>query len=169
MFAVGPATGTLAREMGFRSVIEGPAAAHDLVPIIAKTTKPEAGTLLQITGEDQAFDMKSALAGIGYRVERAIVYRACAAEALAPQVVEAISEGEIEGVVLMSPRTATIFSDLAAKAGIMEPASRLTYFCLSGSVARALRISGPLTVKVARLPNLQEMLALLAHDAPSSR
>lgn len=170
LFVVGPATGALARDLGFQTVIEGPAAARDLPGVIASHAKPEAGPLLHITGEDQAFDLKSALAALHFEVRQTVVYRARAAEALAPQVVEAIANGAIEGVVLMSPRTATIFSDLAAKAGVRDAASRLAYFCLSEAVAGALTARlAPSRVKIARSPNLQEMLALLAGAAPSLR
>ena len=109
--------------------------------------------MLHVTGEDQAFDLKGALQALHFELRQAIVYRARAAQALDAQVVEAIASENVEGVVLMSPRTAAIFSDLAAKAGVAEPASRLTYFCLSEAVAKAIPASlAPSRVKIARLP-----------------
>lgn len=168
-FAVGPATGEAARQAGFARVIEGPAGAADLVPVIAASTKPGDGPLLHLSGEQLAFDLKGALAGRGFELRQAILYRMRAATALPPEVADAIRTGALDGALFMSRRTAETFARLVAEAGIAEEARQLTYFCMSPAVAEALAPIEPVNVNIAGQPKLEEMLALAARLAPESR
>jgi len=168
LFAVGPATAAQARGLGFARVHGGPGSARDLVPLIAANASPADGDLLHIAGDRLAFDLKAALEPRGLTVRHQVVYRSRAAESLEPRVADAIRIGSLGGVIVMSPRTAAIFAALAAKAGVAEASSRLTFFCLSEAVARELAPLMPRTVKLARAPNSEEMLALLARVAPES-
>ncbi len=169
LFAVGPATGEAARQAGFSRVVEGPAAAADLVAVIAAAARPGDGPLLHVSGDTLAFDMEGALAGRGFELRRAILYRMRPASALPPAVADAIRAGTVHGVLLVSPRTAATFVRLVGDAGLAEPARRLAYFCMSRAVAEALDPLGPTHVNVAGQPNLEEMLALIARLAPEFR
>ena len=165
IYVVGPATGELARAAGFQSVIEGPASARELVPLIAGRAKPGA-RLLHLAGDKLAVDLKGALEDKGLSVRRETVYQSVAAGELDAPVASAIRRQEIDGVILMSPRTAKIFSNLAIKADLKESAGALCYFCLSDAVVQGLADLSPRRVYVARLPNTQEVLALVARVAP---
>lgn len=165
IYVVGPATGEMARRAGFRTVIEGPGSARDLVPVIAAQASPGA-TLVHLAGEKLAFDLKAALEAKGFSVRQETLYRSVAAEGLEPGVAAAIRNKEIGGVILMSPRTAMVFAELAIKAGLEEPARDLCHFCLSEAVAQGLADLSPEKVFVAKLTNSQEMLALIARVAP---
>ncbi len=162
LFVVGRRPGRW-RASGLSNRIEGPARRAICQTSLRPRAEPETGPLSNINRRRSGVRFKSALAARHFELRQAIVYRARAAEALAPQVVEAIANSAIEGVVLMSPRTATIFSDLAARQEFETRRLQLAYFCLSEAVAGALTARlAPSRVKIARLPNLQEMLALLA-------
>jgi uroporphyrinogen-III synthase len=63
-----------------------------------------------------------------------VLYRARFAEQLSPEFVRKIEAGDIDGVALFSPRTATAFIELAQKAGIIT-LDKVTAFCLSQAVA----------------------------------
>lgn len=165
---VGPGTAALARDVGFETVIAGPATAHDLASVIPAHFRPEAGALLHLTGDKLAFDLKGALEAQGFSVRQTTVYRTRAATALPVAVTRAIAGGTLDAVTLMSPRTAATFVDLAVSAGLSEPARALSYYCLSEAVAAALTPLAPPKVVVSALPNSQEMLALLAPKAPDS-
>ncbi|MFA5949310.1 MAG: uroporphyrinogen-III synthase [Hyphomicrobium sp.] len=165
LFAVGPATASLARSIGFSTVLEGPAGASELVRVIEAHATRNGGALLHLAGDRLAFDLRGALEAKGFRVRQEVMYRTHAAQALNPEVVDAIRAGKIDGVILMSSRAATIFSDLAAKAGIRDQATGLCYICLSEAVAGGLAPLSPGRVYVARTPNLQETLALIARVA----
>ncbi len=76
-------------------------------------------------------------------------------------VQEKIKRGAVDGVIVMSQRTAAIFSLLCVQVAIQEEARRLTYFCLSPKVAIGLDGLGPKDVRIARLPNRRSLLDLL--------
>lgn len=168
LFAVGPATAAEARSAGFSDVVEGAAAARDLVPVIAGKVQAANGALLHLAGDTLAFDLKSALEREGFTVLEEVIYRSRAASSLAPAAAEAIRVGTLHGVILMSPRTASVFAELVRGAGLADAARRLRYFCLSEAVARSLDVLAPRDVSVARRPNTEEVLALLAPPAPDS-
>ena len=183
LFAVGPGTAALARAEGFTQVIAGDGGARELPPLIAAMADPAKGPLVHIAGAVLAFDLVSALSAAGYDAHKLIAYQAVAATSLAPPTLARISRGEIDAVVLMSPRAAATFAQLLRKAGggllegaemtskealINQCASRLTYLCLSRSVAEALGSPAPGRIEIAATPNSAAMLAAIARVATKS-
>ena len=167
LFAVGPGTAAAAATLGFADVRAGTAAARDLPALIA-TAGPLAGTLLVLRGERIAFELAAALAERGYATREAITYRAEPAKQLSPDAAHALSAGLLDGVVLMSPDTAKVFTKLVQGADLIGAASRLTYFCLSPAVVSAAAPPDGAEVATAVTPNLEEMLALVARKASLS-
>jgi hypothetical protein len=55
-----------------------------------------------------------------------------------------------------------------AQAGVGEAARGIVHFCLSEAVGLELETLGTVPIAVARRPNSQEMLALIAREAPDS-
>lgn len=168
LYAVGPGTGALARALGFGRIIEGPGTGRELKTLIAAAADPAAGPLLHLAGETLAFDLKTALAEAGFTIRVETVYRAEPAGALPGETVSRLRQGAFDGVVLMSPRTAKVYAKLIADAGLVAPARELIHFCLSEAVGRELSPLGTVRIVVARLPNSQEMLALIAREASDS-
>jgi uroporphyrinogen-III synthase len=72
---------------------------------------------------------------------------------------------EIDGVLLMSPRTAAIYARLVAKHGLASAVRPLPHFCLSAAVARQLEPLGPVPTEIAGAPRLEEVLALIDRSA----
>ena len=161
VFAVGGATAEEARRMGFARVVKGPGTAADLVPLIASMVDPTEELLLHLAGDRLAFDLARELAENGIRVDSQVVYRMDAANGLPKAVLEAISRGVIDAVMLMSPRAAKIWTVLAARHDLVPPVSAVTHLCLSDAVARQLASLGAVPVEVAARPTLEEMLALV--------
>ena len=58
------------------------------------------------------FDLKAALARQGFTVRQPVLYRALAASELPPEALSLLKAGKLDGAILMSPRTARIFSGL---------------------------------------------------------
>jgi uroporphyrinogen-III synthase len=168
IFVVGPATAAEACAAGFTRIVEGPAAARDLVSLIADKASPANGALLHLSGDTLAFDLGSALGQAGFELREEVVYRTRPIERLEPAAADAIRTGALDGVILMSPRTASVFANVVSGAGLADPARRLTYFCMSDAVAQGLERLGPVDTRVARRPNTEEVLALLAQAAPES-
>lgn len=168
LFAVGGATGEMARSMGFERVTAGSGTGAELVPVITAAVARENGPLVHVAGEVLAFDLAGALSREGLEVRQITAYRAVPASRLSPGTQQAISAGEIDVVILMSPRTAAIFAQLAATTELKEKAQRLTFLCLSAGIAEKLSGLAPSRVVVAAEPTTEAMLAALARMAPTS-
>jgi len=168
IFTVGPATAELARELGFQRVIAGAGAARDLVALITADATAAAGPLIHVAGETLAFDLAAALARNDIKVRTLTAYRAVSAPSFSAPTAQKIAQGTIDAVLLMSPRTASIFAQLADTAGLKESARRLTCFCLSQGVAAELGNLAPARIVVASEPNLPAMLAAIARVATQS-
>jgi uroporphyrinogen-III synthase len=167
LYAVGEATAKEAAELGFGRVTTGPGTGETLARLIADTLEPHAGALVHLSGETVAFDLKSALEARGFKVRQPILYRAVAATALPESVLFLLIANKLDGVILMSPRTAGIFAALVVRHDAVTQASRLDCYCLSAAVAQAVE---PLKVRaiVAARPREEELLALIDSEAASS-
>jgi uroporphyrinogen-III synthase len=161
LIVVGEASACLARELGFTAVVAGDGGARELVPLVRDMLPPGGGTLVYLTGEDVAFDLAAALSPLGYDTRRIVLYRAAAIAELPPDVVAAIRSAALDGAVLMSPRTARIFSRLSLHHGLQDAARGLDYFCISPATARELEALAPARLHVARRPTAEEVLALI--------
>jgi uroporphyrinogen-III synthase len=167
LFAVGEATAKAATDLGFANVTTGPGTGETLARLISDALKPNAGPLVHLSGETIAFDLKSALAAQGFKMRKAILYRAVPAIKLPEGALALLNAGKLDGAILMSPRTAAIFVALIVRHGAVTQASRLDCYCLSAAVAQAVE---PLKVRmiVAARPREEELLALIDSEAASS-
>ena len=161
LFAVGEATAKEARALGFEVVVTGAGTAQELVVHTVSALDPAAGLLLHLAGDTLAGDLRGALEEHGFRVLQPRVYRMLAATALSEDTVEQLAMGEIDGVILLSPRTAQVYATLMRKQGLASVARGLTHFCLSPEVARRLEPPGTLRTQIAEAPRLEEVLALV--------
>lgn len=168
LFAVGAGTAKAAQSLGFSRVIAGTGGARDLLPLIAAATTPDKGAILYLAGEEVAVDLAPALEAKGFSVRRAVVYRMHPASRLTASVVDAIQTGDLDGVIVLSPRTAAIFASLVRASEVENAARRLKYYCMSEAVAEALAPLAPVEINIADEARLEEVLALLARLAPES-
>jgi uroporphyrinogen-III synthase len=168
LFAVGKATAAEARALGFQVVVTGAGTAAALVAHIVSALDPSAGLLVHLAGDTLATDLAGDLEAHGFRVMQPVVYRMLPATTLADSTVEQLADGTIEGVVLLSPRTAAIYAQLVRKHGLTAAVRSLPHFCLSAAVARRLEPLGPVVTRVADAPRLEEVLALVDDSTAQS-
>jgi uroporphyrinogen-III synthase len=168
LFAVGAATGSVARGIGFSDVIEGPGAASALSHLIGDRLGAARGTILVLATETPAFDLPVDLRGLGFEVEARVVYRTSPAAQLRPETLTALTVGAIDAVMLMSARTARTYAALIVMHNQLERIRDIPHLCLSDAVAEPLASLGPLIVLKAAYPNLEELLALAASAAKPS-
>jgi uroporphyrinogen-III synthase len=168
LFAVGRGTAAEARSLGFGMVVTGAGTVSQLVAHIASVAEPAAGLLLHLAGDTLAGDLKGELELQGFRVVQRVVYRMQPATALSEDTVEQLVTGEVEGVILMSPRTAAVYATLMRKQGLGSVARGIVHFCLSEAVARRLEPLGSVPVEIAEAPRLEEVLALVDATAAKS-
>jgi uroporphyrinogen-III synthase len=168
LFAVGRATAAEGRALGIETVVTGAGVAAELVAHIVSVLDPAAGVLVHLAGDALAYDLAGELEAHGFRVRQPVVYRTTAATAFGETTVEALAMHEIDGVVLMSPRTAAVYARLVVKHGLAATVRALPHFCLSDAVARQLQVLGAVPAKVAGAPRLEEVLALIDETAAQS-
>ncbi len=165
LFAVGQGTAEIARDLGFERIAIGPGSVSGFAAAIAGTLDPADGLILHLAGDALAGDLAGELGELGFRVLRPVVYRMKAAEALGEGTREAIGEGAIDGVVLMSPRTARIYAGLIKRHGLVDAAAEIAHVCLSDAVARSLAPLGDVPVEIAEKPTLNAILELIEQVA----
>ena len=120
LFAVGEATARAARELGFAILVRAPGTAAGLPELIGGKLDPKRGSLLQLAGENLAFDLKTALEAKGFTLHQPVLYRAVPAEQLPARVLSLLKAGELDGAILLSPRTARTFAALIDKHGAVR-------------------------------------------------
>jgi uroporphyrinogen-III synthase len=165
LFAVGRATAEEARQLGFERIAIGPGSVSGFASAIAGTLDAADGLILHLAGDTLAGDLAGELQELGFRVLQPVVYRMKAAEALSEGTREAIGEGAIDGMVLMSPRTARIYAGLIKRHGLADAAAEIVHVCLSDAVARSLAPLGDVPIEVADAPTLNAFLELIERVA----
>jgi uroporphyrinogen-III synthase len=165
LFAVGDATAAEARALGFATIVTGAGTSAELVAHIVSAIDPAAGLLVHLAGDTLASDLKGELEAHGFRVRQPVVYRMRPAQWLAEETVDQLVTHEIDGVILMSPRTAMIYATLIAKQGLGAAIRFMPHFCLSAAVARRLEPLGAIRTIVAEAPRLEVLLAQIDETA----
>lgn len=172
LYVVGPGTAKVARDLGFRDVIEGAGTARALAEVIRRAPAAHLKRPLQLAGADLAFDLAAALAGSGILIDTVTAYRAVAATSLPADTEVSLARGDIDAVMLMSPRTAAVWHALLkgfkVDSALRQSARSLIHLCLSPAVAEALGGIESARVEVALEPHSEALLALVDHVAASS-
>jgi uroporphyrinogen-III synthase len=165
LFAVGKATAAEARALGFETVVTGAGTGAELVAHIVSALDPAAGLVVHLAGDTVAANLGRELEEHGFRVIQPVVYRMLPAKSLSEEAVEQLAMGEIEGVILMSPRTAAVYATLITKHGLAATIRPLPHFCLSPAVAQRLQPLGAVHTEISEAPRLEELLALIDDTA----
>lgn len=158
MLTVGPQSLKAAVAAGFKAEAHG-GDVNGLAAFIRAALNPQAGPILYLSGAETAGDLEGQITSAGFECHRAVLYDAVPAESLGAAA-KPLESGEIDAVLLYSPRSARIWLALAGAAGLVAQASHLRNFCLSANVASVLPEGwAKLTPQT---PDEQAMLALLA-------
>jgi uroporphyrinogen-III synthase len=161
LLAVGNATAMRARSEGFTAVESAGGDVTDLARLAAARLRPQDGPLLHVAGSVVAGDLVEALSDRGFRVERRVLYEAQPATALSPTTFDALRSGSIDFALFFSPRTAAIFAELAAGAGVTAYCATITALSISRAADAALADLPWLDRRVAERPNQSALLAVL--------
>lgn len=169
LFAVGDATGRTARAAGFAHVESARGDVAALAALIGARLDPAAGAILHIAASEVAGDLAGRLAAAGFACRRDILYAAEAATGLEAAAAAALAAGDVDGVLLFSPRTAATFVGLLQGAGLAEAARRLTGWCLSRAVAERIAPLAWRQTRIAAEPTEAALAALVIADAARRR
>lgn len=171
LFAVGEATASRARALGFAPVTAAPGTGHALVDLVIEHCRPDDGPILWASGDEVRVDVAAELGVRGFAVDRAVVYRSVAAARLPDAANHALADGSADGVLFFSPRTAERFASLVTDAGLARQTAGMVAYCLSPAVAEAAGVLPWSAVRTARRPTREDLLAALDESTarPSDR
>lgn len=162
LYCVGEGTAELAAQIGFSRVVSGDGRASSLVPLISHALRPADGALLYLTGQHLAFDLETPLIKAGFLVPRVICYEA---RELHPGRARALAEmlrgREVDGIILMSPRTASIFARVIKRFEVEEEARAITCYCYSEAIAKPLGDLDGLTIAISSHPKEADLMKLI--------
>jgi len=160
VYCVGDATARRARHSGLQKPVAVEDTGERLAATIVASATP--GTrFVHVAGEHLAFDIVGELTRHGMPSRSLAVYAMEAVESFKPEVAEMIERGTLDGVTLLSPRTAEIYVSLCHTHGLAEYAKKLRYFCLSEGVAQRLSSLSADHVYVSERPNRKALLDLV--------
>jgi uroporphyrinogen-III synthase len=158
-FAVGAHTAEAARVAGFADVQCARGDRMALAALLRERLGATAQPLLYLAGEDRAGDGELAPSGVA--LVTTVVYRMVKEARFSEAATSALREGQVEGVLHFSRRSAHAYIDCARHAGLLDRALAPVQFCLSRQVAEPLAAAGAGRIRIASHPNEAAMLALV--------
>lgn len=157
MLTVGPQSLKAALAAGYRAEAHG-GDVHGLARFIRDHLCYEDGPILYLSGQETAGDLEGQLKAARFECVRVVLYDAVPSSTLG-EAEAALSQGELDGVLLYSPRSAKIWRKLIEQGEFTKESERLQHFCLSPNVAAVLAENWP--TRIAATPDEAAMLALL--------
>jgi uroporphyrinogen-III synthase len=159
IFAVGPQTAEAAVRAGFIRIRNADGDAAVLADAIPAWADPKRGPLLHAAGEESSGKLAEALTAKGFQVRRETLYRVDAAAHLPDAAVQALRENTVQAALFFSPRSAQIFADRVAQAGLST--AGLLAVCISAKTADAFQNLAFSEIRIAAAPNQAALLACL--------
>jgi uroporphyrinogen-III synthase len=159
IMAVGDATAKAARDAGFKSVETASGDVDTLAALIKEKGDPTKGPFLHVAGSRLAGDLKGLLEKDGFAYERVVLYHADKTERFSLALEKEIRMGEIDGVLLYSPRTGAAFVELLEKSGLKNNAKNMLAYGLSAAVASKIKDIAWKDIIIAATPDQDALLA----------
>ena len=169
VFAVGDATARTAADMGFSGVSTASGDVEALAQLVKAECQPSDGALLHVAGTTVAGDLGGELQAAGYDVQRLVLYKATVADKLPSGLKKMLSAGDVDGVLLYSPRTAATFVALVLAAGLEKACATADVWCLSLAVAAKVRNLPWRNIHTSRRPEQAALLDLITNWTAGER
>ena len=157
VLAVGDSSAQEARNFGFSCVESAGGDVNDLVKLVRARLSPANGALIHPAGTKVAGALYNALREDGFDYKRLVLYEAKKIIKFNVKTLNLLDTGNIDGVLLFSPRTAEVFETLLVKAKRGFVSSELDALCLSKNVSKALLLDWK-CIKVAKNPTQESLL-----------
>ncbi|MEI9885708.1 MAG: uroporphyrinogen-III synthase [Rhizomicrobium sp.] len=159
VFAVGSQTAAAARAAGFADVHNADGAVETLAAAVAAVVQPGDGALLHAAGAEAEGRLAALLAAAGFTVRTEVLYDVPAVAALPAAARDAIAGGLADAVLLFSARSAQVFADCLARAGLSP--GGIVAVCISEAAARPLAALAFKEIRIAPRPNQAALLDCL--------
>ena len=161
VFAVGESTAAKALSLGFRKVLKAAGRADSLPGLVAEYPDlPSTAPLWYPAARQKAFDLVTAMQQAGFRVKEQIVYESREIPHLPEAIAKAFEASGVDGVLLLSARSARLFAELIRSRGLEQNLATVTCYCLSQNVARAAGELNWQKILVATRPDIENLIDL---------
>jgi uroporphyrinogen-III synthase len=161
VFAVGPQTTEEAQRAGFTVVRNAGGDGAALAQATKQWASPDQGALFHAAGSEAPKLLTAELEKNGFAVRRENLYEAVAAQTLPDAAATALKNNRLDAVMHFSPRSARLFCELTAQAGLSRNCENLSALCIGQAAADAASALPFREIRVAKNPSQQSMLALL--------
>jgi len=162
LYAVGNETASRAKMLGIH-VAAFAETANELADKLKERQAP--GPLAYLSGLHRSFDLETSLSEAGIAVYTLEVYDMIEKKFFPDWLIGELKDGKMDGVLLMSARTAGIFVSLCQEHDIEDAVQPLSYFCLSEAVAAKLAPLSPKTALIAARPAKHAIVELISSRA----
>lgn len=161
-YVVGERTAQALRALGLVHVTGTVERSDDLPALLRLQNKPENSHFVHLTAAHSRDRFYETVRAEGYRLDSIVVYEAVAAEALRAETVAALKKQAVDYVTFYSARSAEIFHEMAARAGVVKLLKGVSAICLSEAVAESCARDLWKEVRAAVRPTQKHMLECLA-------
>lgn len=135
VYGVGEQTASVAKRLGFRTVICGAGTSQDLAHFVLSNAHPERGPLVHLSGEKVTGRIVETLRENGFEAHRKIIYKIVDLSNLPDPLIKDLINKTLTHVMFFSSRTTDVFVNLIKKHGLEETVLHMTSLCLSKNVA----------------------------------
>lgn len=161
LFAVGDATASCARSLGFIATRSASGDAPTLAALVSGSCLPDRGALLHVCARDAPDLLGDTLASSGFEMLRCEAYYARPAARLPEAAREDLASGMVAAALFFSPATARTFVALFNHDMAGEAVQNVIAIAISNAAAEALAPLPWRRIRVASRPNQDELLAQL--------
>ncbi len=165
LFAVGSETGSLARSLGFPTVVDGPGNALELAGLVSARLGP-GSELLYLCGKVRLADVEQCLQQGGIVAHARETYDTRAISRPSEEVAASIGTEPLDAVLLYSMEAARAYERFFSEPRLATTVASAAHFCLSARVASGLERLNPATIWIASAPTEDALFSLLEGQLP---
>jgi uroporphyrinogen-III synthase len=141
LYTLGKAATLLAKELGFKNIIECTGDSGNILLKFIKNNKGKTfnrGNIIYAGAKEISFNLPKELNCLGYKVKRYKIYSTEAISQFSSNFLNLVKKRNVSWIVLLSSKGAKAFHDNAKKAFNKEDFSFIKFACISSNVAKNL-------------------------------
>ena len=141
LYTLGKAATLLAKELGFKNIIECTGDSGNMLMNFIKNNKNKIinrGNIIYVGAKKISFNLPRKLSSLGYKVKRYKIYSTEAIDQFSSNFLSLVKKRNVSWIVLLSSKGAKAFQANAKKAFDKEELSCINFACISSNVAKKL-------------------------------
>ena len=141
LYTLGKAASLLAKELGFKNIIECTGDSGNMLINFIKNNKNKIinrGNVIYVGAKEISFNLPKKLSSLGYKVKRYKIYSTEAINQFSSNFLNLVKKRNVSWIVLLSSKGAKAFQANAEKAFDKEELSFVNFACISSNVAKNL-------------------------------